>query len=255
MGIEPLYDDIGKTYTASRATDPKLAARIMDALGDAASVANVGAGAGAYEPRDRDVIAIEPSEVMVAQRPRSSAPVLRATAEAIPLADDSVDVAMAVISDHHWRDRRQGLREMRRIARHRVVLVNSDPSRADAFWLTREYLPGFKQLIPAEYRQLGVWERELRDLLGSIDVEVLPVPHDCRDGFFQAFWRRPEAYLRPDVRDNISVFRRLPLDHVAAAVERLANHLETGAWAERHEALMTMDAADVGLRLVIADLD
>jgi SAM-dependent methyltransferase len=252
--IGPLYDDIGKTYTASRAADPRLAARIVDALGDARSIANVGAGAGAYEPCDRDVIAIEPSGVMVAQRPPGSAPVLRGSAEALPLADDSVDAAMAVMSDHHWRDRRRGLREMRRIARHRVVLVNSDPTRADAFWLTREYLPGFKDLIPAPYREQGVWARELRAVLGPIDVVVLPVPHDCRDGFYQAFWRRPEAYLRPAVRDNISVFGRLPLDQLAAALQRLTTDLETGAWAKHHGALMSLDAADVGLRLVIADV-
>ena len=254
MRSEPLYDSIGKTYTASRTTDPRLAAMIWAALGDAASVANVGAGAGAYEPGDRDVVAIEPSEVMIGQRAPASARVLRASAEAIPLADNSVDVAMAVVSDHHWRDRRQGLREMRRIARRRVVLVNDDPGKADAFWLTREYLPGFKRLIPARYRRAGVWEHELRDVLGPTTVEVLPVPHDCKDGFYQAFWRRPEAYLEPSVRDNISVFRRLPPDDIDLALDRLERDLESGAWSERHQRLLTMTEADVGLRLVIADV-
>jgi SAM-dependent methyltransferase len=248
-----LYDDIGATYTASRVPDARLGARIMAALGDAASVANVGAGAGAYEPRDRHVVAVEPSAVMIAQRPETSATVVHACAEAIPLADDSVDVAMAINSDHHWSDRRQGLREMRRIARRRVVLVNSDPSQSDAFWLTREYLPGFKRLSPPRYGHAGVWEQELREVLGPVSVEVLPVPHDCTDGFYQAFWRRPEAYLRASVRNNISVFRRLPADEVDAAIDQLATDLENGAWSERHRALLRMDEVDVGLRLVIAE--
>ena len=161
---------------------------------------------------------------------------------------------MAVISDHHWSDRRRGLCEMRRIARRRVVLVNSDPGEADAFWLTREYLPGFKRLIPPPYRQPGFWERELRDLLGRISLEVLPVPRDCKDGFYQAFWGRPEAYLDAEVRENISVFRRLPAREVGDAVRRLASDLEAGAWIERHGELMTTHEADVGLRLVVADL-
>ena len=140
-----LYDRIGTSYATTRASDPRIAAAIHDALGDAETVVNVGAGTGAYEPADRDVLAVEPSAVMSAQRSAADAArvrVLRAPAEAIPLPDDSVDAAMAVISDHHWRDRRQGLRELRRVARGRVVLVNVAPSLADRFWLTREYLPG-----------------------------------------------------------------------------------------------------------------
>jgi hypothetical protein len=143
---------------------------------------------------------------------------------------------------------------MRRIARHRVVLVNSDPDRADAFWLTREYVAAFKDLIPRRYRRVGAWEQELRELLGPTNVEVLPVPHDCEDGFYQAFWRRPEAYLQSSVRDNISVFRRLAPEDVDRSLDRLATDLETGAWSERHQALLAMSEADVGLRLVIADV-
>jgi SAM-dependent methyltransferase len=248
-----LYDRIGRSYSGTRATDPRLAAAIWNALGDAETVVNVGAGTGAYEPADREVIAVEPSAVMIAQRSAGGARVVCAPAEAIPLADDSVDAAMAVISDHHWRDRRAGLRELRRVARGRVVLVNSAPSLAGAFWLTREYLPGFAALIPEEYRVPGRWERELEELLGDTRIEPLPVPHDCRDGFYQAFWRRPEAYLLPAVRANISVFRRLPHREVAAAVRRLAADLGSGAWHERHRSLTAMSALDVGLRIVISE--
>src|SRR5436853_2428883 len=119
MADTALYDAIGGSYIATRRTDPRIAQAIWAGLGDASSVLNVGAGAGAYEPPDREVLAVEPSSVMIAQRPANAAPVVRAVAEALPLADDRVDAVMAILTDHLWVDRRQGLRELRRVARRR----------------------------------------------------------------------------------------------------------------------------------------
>ncbi len=250
---EPLYNRIGCTYSTTRREDPRIADALRAALGDARTVLNVGAGSGAYEPADRDVIALEPSSVMIAQRPADGAPVIQGSAESIPLDDDSVDAAMAVISDHHWTNRSAGLREMRRVARDRVVILNSDPSLADAFWLTRDYLPGFLSLIPPGYREPGTWERELAHLLGAITSQAVPVPHDCLDGFYAAYWRRPHAYLDAEVRDNISVFRRLSPAEVRRAVDRLRKDLADRSWHERYAAIVARDELDVGLRLVVGE--
>lgn len=252
-----LYDDIGRTYTATRAPDPQIAAAIRAAIGDdVTTLVNVGAGAGSYEPTDLDeLIAVEPSATMRAQRPPDDpARLIDATAERLPLDDDSVDVALTVFSDHHWRDRAAGLREMSRVAARRVVLVNSEPDAADAFWLTRDYLPAFHTLIPARFcEQPGLWRQELRALLGTdtITFTPLPVPHDCTDGFYAAYWRRPHAYLDATVRDNISVFHRLPHDE---GIARLADDLATGAWPARYADLLQQPALDVGLRIVVAEL-
>jgi SAM-dependent methyltransferase len=249
----PLYDAIGAGYTAGRREDPRIAAAIRAALGGAGSVANVGAGTGSYEPRDLHVVAVEPSAVMRGQRPRDRVPAVRGAAEALPLDDDAVDVALAVHSDHHWRDRHAGLRELRRVARDRVVLVNVDPGTHLRFWLTREYLPGLLDLVPAWLREPGAWAAELEAALGGpLEIRPIPVPHDCADGFYGAYWRRPAAYLDPAVRDAISVFHLLPGDQVAEAVARLAADLEDGSWAARHADLLAAEAHDVGLRMVIA---
>jgi SAM-dependent methyltransferase len=141
MRSAALYDRIGGTYTATRREDPRIAPAIHAALGDAHTVLNVGAGTGSYEPHDKDVVAVEPSAVMIAQRPRGAAPVVRANVEALPFEDSSFDTAMAVLSDHHWENHAAGLRELRRVARRRVVLFTWDRRYADAFWLTRDYLP------------------------------------------------------------------------------------------------------------------
>jgi SAM-dependent methyltransferase len=248
-----LYDRIGRTYTGTRRPDPRVGAAIWNALGDAATVLNVGAGAGNYEPSDRDVVALEPSPVMIAQRPPAAARVVEGCAEELPFGDGAFDAVMAVLSDHHWSDRARGLRELRRVARRRVVLFNADPGDAGLFWLTTEYLPEFLELIPPRYCRRGVWADELREALGDIDLISVPVPHDCTDGFYGAFWRRPEAYLRPDVRAGISVFAQLSSGAVDRAVESLSADLETGRWQARHRELLTTDELHLGYHVVIAE--
>jgi SAM-dependent methyltransferase len=253
-GLGPsVYDRIGRTYASTRRPDPRIAAAIWDALGDARTVLNVGAGAGNYEPSDRELVALEPSPVMIAQRPPGSARVVAGRAEELPFEDDSFDAVMAVLSDHHWSDRRRGLRELRRVARGRVVLFNANPAQADLFWLTTEYLPVFGDLIPPRYREPGAWKRELRSTLGEVELIPVPVPHDCTDGFYGAYWRRPEAYLDPVVRAGISVFAQLSSGAVDRAIEALSADLETGRWQERHRELLTMDELHLGYYVIVAE--
>jgi SAM-dependent methyltransferase len=236
-----LYDDIGAGYAHRRKADPRIAAAIVSALGDARSVINVGAGAGSYEPADRAVLAVEPSEVMIAQRALHAAPCVRATAEALPVGTASFDAAMSVLSLHHWRDWRAGLREMRRVARQRVILLTFDPDMS--FWLTRDYFPEIAALDREAMPPLAMLGEELGPYLAT---PVL-VPHDCRDGFLGAYWRRPEAYLHEAARQSISAFAKIDTE---AGLEKLARDLETGAWRERNAELLALDELDVGYRLL-----
>jgi SAM-dependent methyltransferase len=249
-----LYDRIGTTYSATRRPDPRIQRAIHEALADAKSVVNVGAGAGGYEPADREVVAVEPSPVMIAQRPARAAPVVRAQAERLPFDDGSFDVAMAVLSDHHWEDRRRGLEELRRVARRRVVLFNADPAQAKALWLTTEYLRAFLDVIKPQYRETGYWERELESILGGVRLQQVPIPHDCVDGFYGAFWRRPRAYLDPRVRAGISVFSQLDQGHVERGIAALEADLASGAWERRHRDLLALDELMLGYYVVVAEL-
>lgn len=243
-----LYDAIGGAYTATRRTDPRIAARIRDALGEARTVLNVGAGTGSYEPADREVTAVEPSAVMRAQRPPGSAPCVAAAAERLPFADRSFDVAMAVSTVHHWGDPPAGLREMRRVARRVVVLTfdTDEPGWPDRFWLTRDYLPEFTGVL-AKFPSLA----GMADAIGG-RAEPVPVPWDCVDGLFEAYWRRPEAYLEDRVRRAMSVWTRVGPEAERRAVRSLGDDLASGRWAERNADLAGLDAADLGLRLLIA---
>jgi DNA-binding transcriptional MerR regulator len=243
-----LYDAIGSAYPATRRTEPRIAARIWDALGDARTVLNVGAGTGSYEPPDRDVTAVEPSAVMRALRPAGAAPCVAAAAERLPFEDQSFDAAMAVSTVHHWPDPVAGLREMRRVARRVVVFTYDadDTAWRQRFWLTRDYLPEFANLLVD-------WP-SLADLTRAIGGRAEPVliPWDCADGFFEAHWRRPEAYLDEHVRRAVSVWTRVGPRAEQRAVSRLHDDLSSGRWAERNRDLVALDAAELGLRLLVA---
>jgi SAM-dependent methyltransferase len=241
-----LYDRIGHRYAGQRRTDPQIAQRIWAALGDAETLLNVGAGTGSYEPSDRDLTAVEPSEVMRAQRPPGAAPCVAASAEALPFADNSFDAAMAVLSDHHWRDPIAGLREMRRVAR-RVIVFQWDNELLPRFWLVRDYLPEC-----AAFASVRPNLRERAEVLGAT-MEPVPIPWDCEDGFFHAYWRRPEAYLLEAVRQGTSVWARLGHAVEERAVAQLRSDLDSGRWHERNADLLELQAAELGARLLVAD--
>jgi SAM-dependent methyltransferase len=245
MSSAQLYDTIGATYSVTRRTEPRIAAQVWAALGDARTVLNVGAGTGSYEPPGRDVTAVEPSAVMRAQRPAGAAPCVAAIAESLPFEDKSFDAAMAFATIDHWQDPIAGLREMRRVAR-RVVAFTYDASDPDVFWLNRDYLPEFA----------GLWagRPSLTELAGAIGARAEPVlvPWDCADGFYHAYWRRPEAYLDEHVRRGISIWARVGPDAEQRAVRSLRDDLASGRWAERNRDLVDLDAAEFGDRLLIA---
>ena len=245
MSSAQLYDTIGATYTLTRRTDPRIAAQAWAAFGDARTVVNVGAGTGSYEPSDRAVTAVEPSAVMRAQRPAGAAPCVDAVAESLPFDDQSFDAAMAFATVHHWQDPIAGLREMRRVAR-RVVVFTLDPVESCRFWLTRDYLPEFADLLAGRPPLT-----ELARVIGA-RIEPVLIPRDCADGFYEAYWRRPEAYLDENVRRGISVWARVGPDAEARAVRSLRGDLASGRWAVRNRGLAGLDAAELGLRLLIA---
>jgi SAM-dependent methyltransferase len=249
-GTDP-YAVLGISYAARRQPDPRIAAVIRAALGPARTVVNVGAGAGSYEPPDVRLVAVEPSPVMVAQRPGHAAPAVRARAEQLPFPDDAFDAALAVLTVHHWRSAVGGLAELRRVSGRQVVLT-WDPEVTSRFWLLTEYLPQ----IPALERGLACLDAVcagLRPGGGKVSVHPVLVPADCTDGFLGAYWRRPEAYLQPAVRAAISSLSRIDQDEVRAAMARLAADLASGRWEDRHRDLTTRAELDLGYRLVVAE--
>jgi SAM-dependent methyltransferase len=241
------YDDIGRTYARTRATDPRIAAVIWEALGDARAVVNVGAGTGNYEPPDRDVTAVEPSAVMIAQRPPGAAPAVQAAAEELPFEDGSFDAAMAILTLHHWTDWRRGLQELHRVAA-RVVVLSWDPTFAGRLWFSADYFP---ELIDEDIRLFPSLADQAGELRAT-QVSAVPIPHDCQDGFYGAHWRRPHAYLDPDVRAGISTIAKRSPEELAPGLARLEEDLRTGAWAERHADLLERDELDLGYRLLVA---
>lgn len=240
----PLYDRIGLDYANLRRPDPRIAAMIETALGDARRVLNVGAGTGNYEPRDREVMALDPSAEMIAQRPADAAPAVQGVAEDLPFPDDSFDAAMAVLTVHHWPDPAKGLTEMRRVSRGPLVLLTFDPDSRVAWIL--DYWPQLAELDAAIMPKLSLYG----EVLGEVDIVPVPIPHDCTDGFLYAYWRRPSAYLDPAVRKAISSFWKI--EGAEEGFARLAADLDNGGWDAKYGHLMEQDAIDAGYCLVVS---
>ena len=249
MGLSPVYDRIGSTYARYRRADPRIAAQIDRALAGATTVLDVGAGTGSYETSRRRYVAVEPSRLMLGQRRPDSPPAVQAVAGRLPFPDDAFDAAMAILTVHHWPDAPAGLAELRRVTRGRIVILTWDAEHfANTLWLVRDYLP-----------ESALQERPLctlpavRSLLGPCQVEPVVVPHDCTDGFFAAYWRRPEVYLDPDARAAISGLALLEPAVVERMVSALREDLSSGAWHRRHSDLLAQDNYDHGYRLVVTD--
>jgi SAM-dependent methyltransferase len=244
----PAYDRMGLDYSAVRRADPRFEEAIWTALGEAKSVLNVGAGAGSYEPNDREVIALEPSPVMIAQRPPDAAPAIQGVVESIPLADKSVDATMGVFTMQHWQDIDQGLAEVLRVSRDRVVLLTLDLDTTSEMWLIRDYLP---EIVEHDRKTFPSIEH-LEAVLPGVRVDTIPVPADCTDGFCVALWSRPEAHLDPDVRKASSIWHLLPPAVIERGLEQLRRDLNDGEWKRRYGDLYERDSLDIGLRLVQA---
>jgi SAM-dependent methyltransferase len=239
-----LYDSIGHGYRERRKQDPRIAERVVRALGSSESIVNVGAGAGSYEPRDRKLVAVEPSMVMIRQRPPEASPAVCASATNLPFRDESFDASLAVLTLHHWPDVWRGIEELRRAARKTVVILTFDTS-VGGFWLT-DYFP---EILEADQRTMPAVSAIERHL-GTTKVFDIPIPHDCTDGLLGAHWRRPHAYLDPGVRSATSVFSQI--GDLEPGLSRLRADLESGSWRRKYGHLLSRSDLDLGYRLVVA---
>jgi SAM-dependent methyltransferase len=246
--VTTIYDGIGHDYAHHRRPDPRLAAVIHDALGGSSRIVNVGAGTGSYEPRDRDVVAVEPSAVMISQRPAHAAPAVPGRAERLPFGDGEFEAALAVLTVHHWDDVDAGIRELRRVATGPVVILAIDGATFGSWWLPAEYAPELRATTVAASAP-----QALAAALGpDATVRAVPVPARCTDAFLMAYWDRPELVLDPAARAATSGFARMPDAVERRIVAAVRADLDDGSWDRRHGHLRSLDEFDSGLRLVVS---
>lgn len=243
LDMPDLYDTIGINYADLRRPDRRIAKRINNALGNARSVLNVGAGAGSYEPRDREITAIEPSIEMIKQRPESDATIIQGFAEDLPFEGAVFDASMGVLTLHHWTDKDAGIKEMQRVTNGQIVLLTFDPF-AQWFWLA-DYFPALEELDRWQMPQI----EQFVEWFDEPKVEVVPIPADCTDGFLAAYWKRPEAYLDNRVRAAMSSFSAI--GDISEGLVKLANDLDTGVWHRRYSNLSELNELDCGYRLIV----
>ncbi|WP_040983688.1 class I SAM-dependent methyltransferase [Oceanobacillus jeddahense] len=245
------YDRYGQKYSGYRQTDQRIEAYVYEALGSAKTILNVGAGAGSYEPGDRYVAAVEPSRVMRSQRLKSQkVPAINSTADSLPFDDNSFDASMAMVTVHHWPNMRKGLKELRRVTREKIVIMTFDPDALDNFW-NAHYFP---ELIEVEKARYPTIDFIIEALDGECEIQPIPVPFDCVDGFQEAFYGRPEAFLEKEVRLSQSAWGFLPVGVEDKLVKRLADELESGEWDKKYGEFRMKPTFTCALRLIIAKL-
>ncbi|MEW9306981.1 class I SAM-dependent methyltransferase [Labrys neptuniae] len=242
------YGVIGSGYRTYRQPDPYIAQFILEALGDAATVLNVGAGAGSYEPVDRKVTAVEPSASMRAQRPVHLSPAIDTTAERLPFPDRSFDAGMATFTVHQWANLGQGLREMRRVTRGPVVVLSCDPDALERCWL-HAYAP---EMIAVEARRYPAMAAIADALAGHVEIRPVPIPLNCIDGFGEAYYGRPERLLESGARLANSAWSFVDPAVGARFVADLSRDLEDGTWDDRYGGLRHQPFFEGSLRLIVS---
>ncbi|MEM7112132.1 MAG: class I SAM-dependent methyltransferase [Chloroflexota bacterium] len=243
--MNAIYDRIGVNYSVTRCTDPHVAKQLYAELQGATRIINIGAGTGSYEPENVDLVAVEPSAEMIGQRAANAYPVEQASAESLPFDNNSFSHAMSVLSMHHWVDRPRAFSEINRVATEKFVTITWDPD-SEPFWLTRDYFPEIYEMDRAIFPKLTMFQ----DYFDEVEIRPLQIPANCEDGFFAAFWRRPEAYLLSEVQQATSALAKL--DNLMVGMQKLEADLASGAWAKRNQDMLALDAFDAGYRLLVA---
>lgn len=244
---KPIYDQIGIDYAVGRRTDPAIASTLSPLLANARRVLNIGAGTGSYEHPGIALTALEPSREMLLQRPADAHPAVQGYAESLPFAAHSFTHCMTILSMHHWSDRARAFSEVIRVTTERFVAVTWDPDAAP-FWLTRDYFPEIHARDITTFPAVS----EFASYFGEVEMKPLLIPALCEDGFLAAFWKRPAAYLEPQVRRSISSFATL--GSVDERLMRLSDDLDSGRWHERNADILEQPAIDAGYRIVTANI-
>jgi SAM-dependent methyltransferase len=242
------YDGQEHDYKQVRRADPRIAAYVRAGLEGCATVVNIGAGTGSYEPEDTYVISVEPSEKMRRDRlALGRRPALKASADRLPFDDGSFDASLAILTVHHWPDLEAGLLEMRRVSRRRMVILTYDPDRLEDFWNAR-YFP---ELIAAErkrYPDLG----RIEAILGmKAERTVIRIPLDCTDGFQEAFSGRPEGFLEDKVRRAQSAWGFISKQLESEYISRLRSDLESGEWDGKYGHHRTLGEYAGAFRMLV----
>lgn len=245
--VNALYDNIGINYSGTRRTDPKIAKQLNAELQGATRIINIGAGTGSYEPENVALVAVEPSSEMISQRQNKTHQVKQAFAENLPFEDNSFSHAMTVLSMHHWEDRPRAFGEINRVATEKFVAITWDP-KSEPFWLTRDYFPEIHEMDKPIFPDL----EELNLYFDDVKMHPLGIPSDCQDGFFAAFWKRPQAYLDRHVRQSMSPFSKIK--DLSTGLQKLENDLASGAWKKNNQAILGLTSLDVGYRLISAKI-
>ncbi len=253
-----LYDQIGKNYTQTRRSDPRIAAKLLEILSfsQATTIADIGAGTGSYAnvlaEQGYRVLAIEPSEMMRNQAiNHQQIQWIDAVAEQIPLPDRSADAAIVMLAFHHFQDYGRALSEIHRIIGDgAIILFTYDPKLISSFWLT-DYFPSFMVDVQSTFLPVSRLIAEIESVSNlTVNVDPFPLPHDLSDSFAAVGWARPELYLDSNIHNGISSFAKMTTIELDRGLTSLREDLKTKAWDRKYGHLRQQQEYDAGYRFI-----
>lgn len=239
------YNLIGSNYSYFRKPDNRIAKAIEKEIGNVSFAVNIGAGTGLYEPGFLDLIAVEPSQVMINQRSAGAAPVIKSSAEELPFDDLIFDISLALLTIHHWNDLKKGLSEMKRVSKRQLIFT-WDPD-FPGFWMTQRYFPEIKQIDSRIFPRFDVIE----EILGPMKRVPVSIPSDCSDGFGSAYWARPDAYLSEDRRLAMSTFNKISKKDLELGLNLLCREIKDGTWDLLFGHLKKLNELDLGFYILV----
>lgn len=240
--MQALYNDIGSTYSVTRRADSEIAktlAHLLEVQGERRFL-DLACGTGNYTNALAAIggswSGCDISEVMINQARLKNAEInwQLSKADSLPYQNDFFDGAMCTLAIHHFADLLKPFQEVHRVLKQgNFVLFSAFPEQMQQYWLCH-YFPEMMQSSITQMPAQALVTSALQTAGFEIE-QITPfyVSNALQDLFLYSGKERPNQYLDPVVRANISSFAsRCSQAELNTGLQRLSSDIESGEFSK-----------------------